>query len=71
MELFTAIKNALISRLRRIPWMDEKTRKEAQNRVSSGVKDRSQESEGVELSIGSRDHTGGRRVQRHKDTWQV
>lgn len=35
MELFTAIKNALISRLRRIPWMDEKTRKEAQNRVSS------------------------------------
>ncbi|XP_027962223.1 kell blood group glycoprotein isoform X5 [Eumetopias jubatus] len=34
MELFTAIKNALISRLRRIPWMDEKTRKEAQNRVT-------------------------------------
>ncbi|XP_034494479.1 kell blood group glycoprotein isoform X6 [Ailuropoda melanoleuca] len=34
MELFTAIKNALVSRLRRIPWMDEKTRKEAQNRVT-------------------------------------
>ncbi|XP_059028080.1 kell blood group glycoprotein isoform X7 [Mustela lutreola] len=34
MELFTAIKNALISRLRRIPWMDEKTRQEAQNRVT-------------------------------------
>ncbi|XP_072618924.1 kell blood group glycoprotein isoform X6 [Vulpes vulpes] len=34
MELFTAIKDALISRLRRIPWMDEKTRKEAQNRVT-------------------------------------
>ncbi|XP_047551955.1 kell blood group glycoprotein isoform X4 [Lutra lutra] len=34
MELFTAIKNALISRLRRIPWMDENTRKEAQNRVT-------------------------------------
>ncbi|XP_032161202.1 kell blood group glycoprotein isoform X7 [Mustela erminea] len=34
MELFTAIKNALISRLRRVPWMDEKTRQEAQNRVT-------------------------------------
>uniref|UniRef100_A0A8C0MZA2 Kell metallo-endopeptidase (Kell blood group) n=1 Tax=Canis lupus familiaris TaxID=9615 RepID=A0A8C0MZA2_CANLF len=34
MELFTAIKDALLSRLRRIPWMDEKTRKEAQNRVT-------------------------------------
>ncbi|XP_032161198.1 kell blood group glycoprotein isoform X3 [Mustela erminea] len=36
MELFTAIKNALISRLRRVPWMDEKTRQEAQNRIQLG-----------------------------------
>lgn len=33
MELFTAIKDTLIARLRRVPWMDEKTRKEAQDRV--------------------------------------
>lgn len=41
MELFTAIKDTLIARLRRVPWMDEKTRKEAQDRVSPGVRDRS------------------------------
>ncbi|XP_047704390.1 kell blood group glycoprotein isoform X14 [Prionailurus viverrinus] len=34
MELFTAIKDTLIARLRRVPWMDEKTRKEAQDRVT-------------------------------------
>ncbi|XP_053073929.1 kell blood group glycoprotein isoform X3 [Acinonyx jubatus] len=34
MELFTAIKDTLITRLRRVPWMDEKTRKEAQDRVT-------------------------------------
>ncbi|XP_060489326.1 kell blood group glycoprotein isoform X11 [Panthera onca] len=34
MELFTAIKDTLIARLRSVPWMDEKTRKEAQDRVT-------------------------------------
>ncbi|XP_036850400.2 kell blood group glycoprotein [Manis javanica] len=34
MELFTAIKDALITRLQRLPWMDEETRKEAQDRVT-------------------------------------
>ncbi|XP_077604017.1 kell blood group glycoprotein isoform X1 [Crocuta crocuta] len=34
MKLFTAIRDALITRLQRVPWMDEKTRKEAQNRVT-------------------------------------
>ncbi|XP_039716469.1 kell blood group glycoprotein isoform X2 [Pteropus medius] len=34
MELFTAIKDALIARLRRLPWMDEETRKKAQDRVT-------------------------------------
>ncbi|XP_058391096.1 kell blood group glycoprotein [Diceros bicornis minor] len=33
MELFTAIKDELINRLRRLPWMDEKTQKEAQDKV--------------------------------------
>ncbi|XP_069927488.1 kell blood group glycoprotein isoform X2 [Oryctolagus cuniculus] len=34
MELFTAIKDALIARLKRLPWMNEETRKEAQDRVT-------------------------------------
>ncbi|XP_036184386.1 kell blood group glycoprotein isoform X3 [Myotis myotis] len=34
MDLFTAIKDALIIRLRRVPWMDEETRKKAQDRVT-------------------------------------
>ncbi|XP_008152190.2 kell blood group glycoprotein [Eptesicus fuscus] len=34
MDLFTAIKDALITRLRRIPWMDEETQKKAQDRVT-------------------------------------
>ncbi|KAK2489315.1 hypothetical protein MC885_008809 [Smutsia gigantea] len=34
MELFTAIKDALITHLQRLPWMDEETRKEAQDRVT-------------------------------------
>ncbi|XP_007522369.3 kell blood group glycoprotein isoform X2 [Erinaceus europaeus] len=34
MELFTAIKDALITHVRRLSWMDEETRKEAQDRVS-------------------------------------
>ncbi|EPQ05593.1 Kell blood group glycoprotein [Myotis brandtii] len=34
MDLFTAIKDALITRLRRVPWMDEETRKKAQDRVT-------------------------------------
>nr|KAF6418614.1 Kell metallo-endopeptidase (Kell blood group) [Rousettus aegyptiacus] len=34
MELFTAIKDALVARLRRLPWMDEETRKKAQDRVT-------------------------------------
>ncbi|XP_015422189.1 PREDICTED: kell blood group glycoprotein isoform X1 [Myotis davidii] len=33
MDLFTAIKDALITRLRRVSWMDEETRKKAQDRV--------------------------------------
>ncbi|XP_004430732.1 PREDICTED: kell blood group glycoprotein [Ceratotherium simum simum] len=33
MELFTAIKDELITHLRRLPWMDEKTQKEAQDKV--------------------------------------
>uniref|UniRef100_A0A673SNA1 Kell metallo-endopeptidase (Kell blood group) n=1 Tax=Suricata suricatta TaxID=37032 RepID=A0A673SNA1_SURSU len=34
MELLTDIKDALITRLRSVPWMDEKTRKRAQDRVT-------------------------------------
>ncbi|XP_037374518.1 kell blood group glycoprotein [Talpa occidentalis] len=34
MELFAAIKDAFITRLRRLPWMDEQTREDAQDRVS-------------------------------------
>nr|XP_019570939.1 PREDICTED: kell blood group glycoprotein isoform X3 [Rhinolophus sinicus] len=34
MELFTAIKDALITHLRRLPWMDEETRKKAQDKVT-------------------------------------
>ncbi|KAM7121397.1 kell blood group glycoprotein isoform 2-T2 [Molossus nigricans] len=34
MDLFTAIKDALVTRLRRLPWMDEETRKRAQDRVT-------------------------------------
>ncbi|KAG8515855.1 Kell blood group glycoprotein, partial [Galemys pyrenaicus] len=34
MELFAAIKDAFLTRLRRLPWMDEQTQKEAQHRVS-------------------------------------
>lgn len=34
MDLFTAIKDALVTRLRRLPWMDEETQKKSQDRVS-------------------------------------
>ncbi|XP_035866879.1 kell blood group glycoprotein [Phyllostomus discolor] len=34
MDLFTTIKDALVTRLQRLPWMDEETRKEAQDRVT-------------------------------------
>ncbi|XP_001489752.1 kell blood group glycoprotein isoform X1 [Equus przewalskii] len=34
MELFTEIKDALITRLRSLPWMDERTQKEAQDKVT-------------------------------------
>ncbi|XP_074171352.1 kell blood group glycoprotein isoform X5 [Rhinolophus sinicus] len=34
MELFTAIKDALITHLRRLPWMDEETRKKAHDKVT-------------------------------------
>nr|XP_010954920.1 kell blood group glycoprotein isoform X1 [Camelus bactrianus]XP_045372936.1 kell blood group glycoprotein isoform X1 [Camelus bactrianus]XP_045373028.1 kell blood group glycoprotein isoform X1 [Camelus bactrianus] len=34
MELFTVIKEALITRLQRLPWVDEETRKEALNKVA-------------------------------------
>ncbi|XP_047417901.1 kell blood group glycoprotein [Sciurus carolinensis] len=34
MELFTEIKDALVTRLRRLPWMREETRKEVQNRIT-------------------------------------
>ncbi|XP_027626333.1 kell blood group glycoprotein isoform X2 [Tupaia chinensis] len=34
MELFTAVKDALISRLQRVSWLNEETRKEAQDRVT-------------------------------------
>lgn len=34
MELFTAIKEALITRLRRLTWMDDRTKKEVQDRVN-------------------------------------
>ncbi|KAM5302400.1 kell blood group glycoprotein isoform 2-T2 [Glossophaga mutica] len=34
MDLFTAIKDALVTRLRRLPWMDEETQKKAQDRVT-------------------------------------
>lgn len=40
MDLFTAIKDALITRLRKVPWMDEETRKKAQDRVRPGERDR-------------------------------
>uniref|UniRef100_A0A8C9UMR1 Kell metallo-endopeptidase (Kell blood group) n=1 Tax=Spermophilus dauricus TaxID=99837 RepID=A0A8C9UMR1_SPEDA len=34
MELFTEIKDALVAHLKRLPWISEKTRREAQNRVT-------------------------------------
>ncbi|XP_055980016.1 kell blood group glycoprotein [Sorex fumeus] len=34
MELFSAIKEALVTRLKRLHWMDDRTRKEAQDRVA-------------------------------------
>ncbi|XP_053781906.1 kell blood group glycoprotein isoform X2 [Desmodus rotundus] len=34
MDLFTAIKDALVTRLRRLPWMDEETQKKSQDRVT-------------------------------------
>ncbi|XP_047619431.1 kell blood group glycoprotein isoform X3 [Phacochoerus africanus] len=34
MELFTAIKDALIARLQSLPWMDEETQREAQDRIT-------------------------------------
>ncbi|XP_054420580.1 kell blood group glycoprotein [Pteronotus mesoamericanus] len=34
MDLFTAIKDALVTRLQSLPWMDEETRKKAQDRVT-------------------------------------
>ncbi|XP_004694387.1 PREDICTED: kell blood group glycoprotein isoform X2 [Condylura cristata] len=34
MELFAAIKDAFVTRLRRVPWMDEQTQKQAQDRAS-------------------------------------
>lgn len=40
MELFTAIKDALITHLRKLPWMDEETRKKAQDKVRPGEIDR-------------------------------
>ncbi|XP_071071422.1 transient receptor potential cation channel subfamily V member 5 isoform X6 [Dasypus novemcinctus] len=36
MELFSAIKDTLFSRLQRLPWMNEETRKEAQERIQLG-----------------------------------
>lgn len=60
MELFTAIKDALVARLRRLPWMDEETRKKAQDRVWPGQTDRQGgDVQGAELSIGSRGPSGG------------
>lgn len=56
MELFTAIKDALIARLQSLPWMDEETQREAQDRVrlegdSVGTCSR------CKLNIGLRDHS--------------
>ncbi|XP_040147264.2 kell blood group glycoprotein isoform X1 [Ictidomys tridecemlineatus] len=34
MELFTEIKDALVAHLKRLPWISEKTRREAQNRIT-------------------------------------
>ncbi|XP_037006251.2 kell blood group glycoprotein isoform X2 [Artibeus jamaicensis] len=34
MDLFTDIKDALVTRLRKLPWMDEETQKKAQDRVT-------------------------------------
>ncbi|XP_045420085.1 kell blood group glycoprotein [Lemur catta] len=34
MELFTAIRDALVTRLRRLPWMSKETQKEAQDKVA-------------------------------------
>ncbi|XP_066111393.1 kell blood group glycoprotein [Saccopteryx bilineata] len=34
MDLFTAIKDAFVARLRRLPWLDEETRRKAQDRVT-------------------------------------
>lgn len=62
MELFTEIKDALITRLRSLPWMDERTQKEAQDKVRPGERDCGNE-QGVELGIRSRDRSDWRRVQ--------
>lgn len=72
MELFTAIKDALITRLQRLPWMDEETRKEAQDRVRP-LKGKGQYGNmlGVELSIGSGDHNDLGTEQKARSTWQV
>lgn len=37
MELFTAIRDALITRLRKLPWMNEETQNMAQDKVRSGI----------------------------------
>ncbi|XP_071467577.1 kell blood group glycoprotein isoform X4 [Marmota flaviventris] len=34
MELFTEIKDALVAHLKRLPWISQKTRREAQNRIT-------------------------------------
>lgn len=63
MELFTAVKDALITHLGRLPWMDEETQKKAQDKVRPGETDRWGRT-GVELRFGSRDPSGRRREQK-------
>ena len=69
MELFTAIKDALIARFQTLPWMDEETRAKAQDKVRPGEADSVGTCSRCELSVGSRDHRAWKSVlkaQGHK-----
>lgn len=66
MELFTAIKDALIARFQMLPWMDEETRAKVQDKVRPGEGDSVGTCSRCELSVGSRDQRAWRSVLKAK-----